>query len=115
MNVSFHGLGALRATFEADEALASAGVPVKLSANGTVTACAAGDVPVGIAEDLRGGYAAVLLRGYVSVPYSGELSLGAGDVLADDGGKIKTAGESAGLRVTVLDLDPEAHVAGILL
>ncbi len=115
MNVSFNGLGAVCATFEAGEG-AAAGIPVKISADGTVAACADGDVPAGVCEKVRGGYAAVQVKGYVTVAYTGALALGAAAIAADGEGRVKPAeAEGKGRDVFVLDMDASAGTAGILL
>ena len=67
MKVCFHGFQENVASFEVSGTV-SKGDPVKVSANGTVAACAAGDKFCGIALSVRDGIAAVQLAGYVRVP-----------------------------------------------
>lgn len=64
MNVNFNGYGENVATFVADSSLTAAGVPVKITADGTVGKCSANDIFCGICVGLRDGYAAVQLSGY---------------------------------------------------
>ena len=74
MNVNFNGYGENVATFIADSALTEAGVPVKISADGTVAKCASGDLFCGICLGVRDGYATVQLSGYVRVNTSAKLA-----------------------------------------
>ncbi|MCH5297375.1 MAG: hypothetical protein J1E85_06880 [Ruminococcus sp.] len=76
MNVNFNGYNENVATFVADSKLTNAGVPVKISADGTVTVCTSGDKFCGICVAVRDGYAAVQLSGYVTVKTSTKLALG---------------------------------------
>ena len=46
------------------------GVPVKISANGTVAPCVAKDKFCGVVLSLRGGYAAVQMAGYTCLLYT---------------------------------------------
>lgn len=114
MNVSFNGLDSVCATFCTAEDV-QRGALVKLSANGTVTACAADDVPIGVVTDVRGGYAGVQLRGYVVVKYSDTLEVGWTSIAADGSGGVKKAEAPAGRAAAVLDVDDSAKTAGILL
>lgn len=114
MKVSFQGFDEQVATFEAGSGV-TPGVPVKISANGTVSACGAADVPCGVAVNVREGYAGVQLRGYVRLPYTGSLTLGRQLVVADAGGKVKISTGSSGLPVLIIDLDSATSTAGIIL
>ena len=83
MNVSFAGFGENIATFETAAAI-PAGTPVKMSANGTVAACAAGDAFIGIAV-------------------TGSVPVGWAQLVADGSGGVKAAGEdAAGVSVLVV-------------
>ena len=66
MNVNFNGYDENVLTFEAGTNLKTAGVPVKMTDDGKVTACTSGEVFCGICLSLRGGYATVQLKGYVT-------------------------------------------------
>lgn len=68
MNVNFNGYDENVLTFEAGTNLKTAGVPVKMTDDGKVTACTSGEVFCGICLSLRGGYATVQLKGYVTMP-----------------------------------------------
>lgn len=76
MNVNFNGYGENAVTFEADSNLTTAGVPVKMTDNGKVTACASGEVFCGICLSVRDGYAVVQLGGYVTVPAKTKIAAG---------------------------------------
>lgn len=103
MQVSFEGYGEQVATFACGEGL-QVGVPVKVSANGTVAAAAANDAFFGVAVSVRGGYAAVQMAGYVRLPYSGETApaLGYQRIAAAAGGKV--ASNEAGHAMLVVDV-----------
>lgn len=53
-----------------------AGTPVKMSANGTVAACAAGDAFIGIAVSQRGDFVGVQLKGYRNAAVTGSVPVG---------------------------------------
>lgn len=114
MNVSFQGFEERLATFEAGSGV-KAGLPVKITANGTVAPCGAADIPCGVAVNVRGGFAGVQLRGYTRLPFTGSLALGRQVIVADAGGKIKAGTGSTGLPVLVTDLDSADGVAGLIL
>ena len=77
MSISYEGIGAWCATFAAGTG-AEEGKVVKVSANGTVSKCAANDGFCGVVAAMgRDGKAcSVQLSGLVRVPYSGETALG---------------------------------------
>ena len=113
MNVSFFGFNESSITFTADESVIS-GAPVKVSDNGTVTACAVNDDFCGVATDVRGGCATVQMSGYVKMNYSGNapslgytgLAAGAdGTVCANEGGRVHL----------VTDLDKTTSTVGFML
>ena len=96
MKISFDGIGVQTVTFKTASGV-TAGIPVKISANGTVAACTAGDAFVGVAGSVEDdGFAAVTLRGFVKLPYTGDTAPslgwcwlagnGSGGVFADDDG-----------------------------
>lgn len=76
MNVTFNGYGENAVTFEADSTITKAGVPVKMTDDGKVTACASGDVFCGVCLSVRDGYAVVQLSGYVNMPAKTKLAAG---------------------------------------
>ena len=102
MNVSFAGFGENIATFETAAAI-PAGTPVKMSANGTVAACAAGDAFIGIAVSQRGDFVGVQLKGYRNAAVTGSVPVGWAPLVADGSGGVKAAGEdAAGISVLVV-------------
>ena len=76
MNVNFNGYDENVLTFEAGTNLKTAGVPVKMTDDGKVTACTSGEVFCGICLSLRGGYATVQLKGYVTMPAKSKITVG---------------------------------------
>ena len=87
MSISYEGIGAWCATFAAGTG-AEEGKVVKVSANGTVSKCAANDGFCGVVAAMgRDGKAcSVQLGGLVRVPYSGETAPAVGwNLLAADG------------------------------
>ena len=67
METCLNGIGETAATFLAADGV-TAGAPGKMTANGTVGACAAGDDFCGAALNARCGYAAVQQRGNAELP-----------------------------------------------
>ena len=70
MEISLNGYGEQVATFAVSGEV-KVGMPVKISANGTVAPCVAKDKFCGVVLSLRGGYAAVQMAGYAKLPYTG--------------------------------------------
>ncbi len=92
-NISFEGIGAVAATFAAEEGV-KAGQVVSVKSNGTVGACVAGERFCGVALAVEDGFAAVQLEGMALVIISGE-GVSAGWVkLAADGSGGAAAAES---------------------
>ena len=72
MRVSFEGIGESVVTFFNSETdSAGVGVPVKMSGNGEVSACAAGERFFGVSIISKEGFAAIQTDGYVEIAYSG--------------------------------------------
>ncbi len=111
MNVNFNGYGENVVTFIADSNLTATGVPVKISADGTVAACAAGDLFCGICVGVRDGYAAVQLSGYAKVKTSSAIAKGYQTLAAAASGKV--AVNSSGRQLLVVD--STSTEAGIIL
>lgn len=111
MNVNFNGYGENVATFIADSNLTSTGVPVKISADGTVAMCSSGDTFCGVCVAVRDGYAAVQLNGYVTVNTNSKLALGFTKLGAGANGKV-TANTSGREHLVV---NSTATEAGIIL
>lgn len=111
MNVSFNGYDEKVITFACDDTV-EMGSLVKLSGNGTVTACSDGDVFIGVVCSVRGGYCGVQTGGYTQVPVSGSVSVGFQKLSAAGAGKAK-GNAAAGREFFVLDVTDGS--AGILL
>lgn len=111
MNVNFNGYCENAVTFEADSNLTKAGVPVKMTDNGKVTACASGDVFCGVCLSVRDGYAVVQLGGYVTLPASTKIAVGYKKLAA---GENSTAVVSASGR-EYLVVDSTADSVGFIL
>ena len=101
MNVNFNGYGENVATFIADSTLTEAGVPVKVSADGTVAPCASGDLFCGICVGVRDGYAAVQLSGYATVRTSSKITVGYQKLAASASGTV--AVNTTGRQLLVLN------------
>lgn len=114
MKYSFDGFGENVATFGAQNGVAP-GMPVKMTANGTVGACGAGDSFCGVALNVRCGSSAVQLGGYVRLPYGGTAPVVGWQSLAAAGsGKVQTA-SSGGRSLLVVDVDEAAGTCGVIL
>lgn len=104
MKGCFEGIGQWAATFACDGV--KEGELVKISANGTVAACADGDAFCGMVVSVGrdGGACAVALGGMVTASYTGTApALGWSDLQADGSGGVKTA--SGGRSYLVADVD----------
>ena len=101
MNVNFNGYGENVLTFIADSGLTEAGVPVKISDDGTVAKCSANDVFCGVCVGVRGGYAAVQLAGYVRMPATARIAVGYKKLAA--GSNDTVAVNSSGRELLVVD------------
>ena len=86
-NVSFEDIGAVIATFAAQEGV-KAGQVVKITANGEVGACSANDRFCGVVGAVEDGFAAVQLRGFVQVSYTGAVTTGWNKLAADGKGGV---------------------------
>lgn len=107
-NISFEGIGAVCATFLAEEGV-KGGQVVKLSANGTVAPCAAGDRFCGVALEPRGGAAAVQVKGFLTVHGSG-LAVGWATLSADGNGGVKVAESGVNALVISVEADGTAVI-----
>ena len=114
MKLSYEGIGQWAATFAAGQV--SEGEVVKVSANGTVAACAAGDGFCGMVLSVsRGGDAcAVALGGMVTAGYTGTApELGWSILVGDGSGGVKTA--ATGRSYLVVDVDSTAKTVTFAL
>lgn len=111
MNISFNGFGENTVTFEADESLNAAGVPVRITEDGKVAPCAEGDLVCGVAVNVREGFAAVQLKGYVSLPAEGSVGYGWQNITATADGKVQTSDNGT----QVLVVASEGDTVGFIL
>ncbi len=117
MNIAFDGIQEAVVTFEAESTVEPNQV-VKISGNGTVSACSAGDPFCGLALSLRDGAAAVQIGGFMTVTCaSGCPALGPVTLVADGSGGVKTAGTSdtTGISAQVVSTDTTNLTAVIYL
>ena len=105
--VSFEDIGAVTATFLAEEGVVP-GQVVKISKNDTVAPCADGDPFCGVALSNEGGCAAVQLRGFLTVPASG-LTPGRATLAANASGGVKVGAEG-GVDALVVSMDGDTAV-----
>ena len=83
MAISFEAIAERYVTFLAAESAAE-GKLCKVTANGTVGACAGGDDFCGVITQVRNGAASVLMGGFVKLPYTGTApALGFSALVAD--------------------------------
>ncbi len=101
MNVNFNGYGENVVTFSADESITEAGVPVKMSADGTVAVCESGEAFCGVCVGVRNGYAAVQLSGYVTMNADSKIAVGYKSLAASSDGAV--AVNTAGREYLVVD------------
>lgn len=101
MNVNFNGYGENVVTFIADESITEAGVPVKMSENGTVSKCAESDAFCGVCVGVRDGYAAVQLSGYVTMNAGAKIDVGYKKLVAEANGSVSE--NSTGREYLVVD------------
>lgn len=115
-NISFEGIGALYATFEAKGVLKE-GAPCKVGANDAAQSCSAGDNFCGVASaDSSGGTVSVQLRGFVTVTYTGTApTLGYCALVADGTGKVKVSSEADARSYLVANVNSTAGTVCILL
>lgn len=111
-NISFESIGQEFVTFRAGTGVA-AGVPCKVSANGTVAAATSGDF-MGVALAPKGGLAAVQLRGFVTLKYSGTApTVGYCTLAAATGGKVKV--DETAMSRLVVSVDEDNTTVCVLL
>lgn len=101
MNVNFNGYGENVVTFEADSTVTKTGIPVKMSGDGKVAACAKNDVFCGICVGINGDYASVALEGYVTMGTDAKITTGYSKLAAGANGKV--AANDSGREYLVID------------
>lgn len=111
MNVNFNGYGENAATFIADASVDGAGIPVKVTDNGTVSKCSAGDNFCGVCLGVRNGYAVVQLSGYVRVKTDKKIAVGYKKLSAAADGAVSVT--TTGRECLVIDSDDTS--AGFIL
>jgi len=115
MSISINGFNESILTFNAASGFETSGVPVKMSANNTVSACSENDSFCGISKSFSGGCVAVQVSGAVTIGYSGTAPTVGYNMLAADGeGKVLVAAEG-GREYLVVDVNSTSSVATILL
>ncbi|MBQ2774712.1 MAG: hypothetical protein IJF40_02320 [Clostridia bacterium] len=113
MSISVNGFGENVLTFKAAGGLTS-GVPVKVSANDTVAACAASNIFCGVAVEVSGGYAGVQLTGFVTLPYTGTApTVGLTALSANGNGGVKA--DSNGNKYLVTNVNTTASTVSFML
>jgi len=113
MAISFNAIGRTDVSF-ADAGTAQAGKVCKVTANGTVGACAEADNFCGVVREVRAGVAAVTMAGYVELPYSGAApAVGYQTLAADGAGGVKLA--TGGRNLLVVQTDSAAKTVGVFL
>ncbi len=114
MSISFTGINEQVITFKTASELAS-GTLVKISDNGTVTACSSGDKIAGVVLFCRDNLAAVQTGGFVSLPYSSTApALGFTAIAAASATEVK-ADSANGRQLLVIETDSTSTTAGIML
>ena len=114
MSVSFGGVGSVAATFKTSGTV-KAGNPVKITADGTVAACASGERFCGIATYAAGdGYAAVQLKGYVDAACTGDITVGYSRLVADGSGGVKADSGETGGECLVINTAADGKVGFIM-
>ena len=115
MNISFEGIGQQMVTFAAAPETAK-GVPVKMSENGKVAACADGDAFVGVTANVASdGVANVIMSGFVELTYTGTApGLGLISVAGNGSGGVKTVTDG-GRQVICVSVDTVKKTACIYM
>ena len=114
MTTSFNGFDERVLTFECDTEI-NAGTPVKISANGKVSVCAAGDRFIGICLGTRGGYASVLVGGFITLHYTSTApTTNYAKLVADGNGGVKVDA-AGGTEVVAISVDTNEKTIGFIM
>ncbi len=115
MKVSFEGIGESVVTFyNSKTSAAAAGVPVRMSGNGEVSACADGERFFGYALSCDKDFAAVQTAGYIELGYTGTApTVGFTKLAANGSGGVKAA--ETGGEFLVIDVDTANKIVGLML
>ena len=112
MNISFHGIGQVCATFLGSGI--TEGHVVKMSERGTVAACGDGSDFCGVAVCCKDDACSVQVEGFVTVGYSGTVpTVGWGTLAANGAGGVKAA--EGGRTFLVVNADTTAKTVTIKL
>ncbi len=117
MKVSFEGIGESVITFyNNEESGAAAGVPVKMSGNGEISACGEGERFFGVSLACEEDFAAVQVGGYAELSYSGSETpaVGYARLEAVGAGGVRVAAANGG-EFLVVDVDSANKIIGIML
>lgn len=115
MSISINGFNKSILTFNAASGFETSGVPVKISANNTVSACSKDDSFCGVSQSFVNGCVAVQVSGAVTIGYSGTAPTVGYNMLAADGeGKVLVAA-SGGREYLVVDVKTASSAATFLL
>ena len=112
MSVSFGGFNENTVTFKTENEI-TGGTPVKMSASGTVEACASGEAFCGIAIEGSNGYASVQLSGAVTLKYSGTAPEAGYAKLVSDGAGVKSA--DSGREYLIVAVDESATTVTFII
>lgn len=113
MKVSFEGIGEQVISFKKGNGTEK-GLFVKMGANATASACSAGDDFMGLCIHADGAFCEVMTHGYMECAYSGSApAVGYSVLVADAGGKVKTA--ASGRSYLVINVDTTAKTVGFMM
>ncbi len=115
MSISFNGFNESLLTLNAASGFTSAGVPVKLSANGTVNACDEDDSFIGVSKSVSNGLACVQMTGAVTIGYSGTAPAAGFNMLAADGDGNVCVAATGGREYLVVDVIAASSLVTIIL
>jgi len=115
VKVSFEGIGESVVTFyNGSSNAAAAGVPVKMSGNGEVSACSDGERFFGVAQSCDADFAAVQTSGYIELKYTGTAPTVGYAKLAANGSDGVKAAETGG-EFLVAEVDSTNKILGLML
>ncbi len=113
MAISYQSVAQECATFYAASGTSS-GIPCKISAADTVSACALGDNFCGVIQNVKDGIACVAIRGFVTLPYSGTApTVGYAALSATADGKVQV--DESAHEYLIVHIDTTAKTVTFLL
>ncbi|MDD5795694.1 MAG: hypothetical protein PUD24_01985 [Oscillospiraceae bacterium] len=110
MDINFSGYGENALTFYGNGSLKK-GMLVKITSNGTVSACASGENFCGVCADVNGDYATVVMSGFVKVPAAKTITPGYQKIAASASDTVTTS--TTGREYLVIESD--ASSVGFIL